>query len=40
MAEKTNGLIPTLLDPSITFSAVLANALYFKGFWATPFSTL
>ena len=38
--QITQGRIPTLLDPGLDCSrldAILANALYFKGAWQTPF---
>lgn len=40
VAQETRGLIPQLLDPSLDLSsiqALLANAMYFKGTWASPF---
>jgi serine protease inhibitor len=40
-SEKTNGLIPTAVDPPLDPSLVmlLINALYFKGTWTTPFNS-
>jgi serpin B len=41
VADATNGLIPTIV-PSGDYSrvtAVIANAVYFKGQWTTPFDT-
>ena len=39
VSGKTNGKIPSIVDSSqlAGSSAVLANAVYFKGKWATPF---
>lgn len=40
VSDKTNGLIPTLLNeaPKEGTSMALINALYFKGSWAEPFN--
>ena len=38
--EKTNGLIPQLLEDAHDASAVLVNALYLKAGWETPFAKL
>ena len=39
VSGKTNGKIPSIVDPSQLsgMSAVLVNAVYFKGKWTTPF---
>ena len=38
--EKTNGLIPSLLEDAHDASAVLVNALYLKAGWENPFKKL
>lgn len=39
--EKTEGLIPTIIQPPIPSNVItyLMNAIYFKGDWMTPFDT-
>jgi len=40
VSDRTQGKIPTLLDPALDCSgldAILVNAIYFKGLWSTPF---
>lgn len=40
VSEKTHQLIPSILDrPNPDIAVMLANALYFKGNWSSPFKT-
>ena len=40
VSEKTHQLIPSILDkPNSDIAVLLANALYFKGNWSSPFET-
>ena len=40
VSEKTHQLIPAILDkPNSDIAVLLANALYFKGNWSSPFET-